>query len=199
MEAGSHRVEPDEDGHRAVRLRPRLGEEAVGNLALHHHAPRPKCRSSPERLRDDRRPDVVREVRDELGRRRLEGSWVEGERVTEVQVDIRSLSDGVPERRLERPVELDCVDVPHAISEEGREHAEARADLERDVGGLQAGEPLDDAEQVAVDQEVLAERALRRDGPHGRSSPNAAVALASIRASSSSGDSFRASAKVASV
>ena len=37
--------------------------------------------------------------------------------------------------------------------------------------GLQAGEPLDDAEQVAVDQEVLAERVLRRDGSHGRLEP----------------------------
>ena len=39
MEAGALGRELDEHRDRAVRLRPGLGEEAVGDLALHHHAP----------------------------------------------------------------------------------------------------------------------------------------------------------------
>ena len=47
------------------------------------------------------------------------------------------------------------------------------ADLEHDVAGLELGEAPDDAEDVLVDQEVLAERLLR-DDVH---SPNAAVGV----------------------
>ena len=50
------------------------------------------------------------------------------------------------------------------LGEEAREHAEARADLEHDVVGRELGEPLDHAEDVLVDQEVLAERLPRDDG-----------------------------------
>ena len=99
------------------------------------------------------------------------------------------------EVRLERAVELDRVDVRDALGEVAREGAEARADLEHDVVGLEIGEAADDAEDVLVDEEVLAEPLLRRD-PH---SPNAAVALASIRRASSAASSPRASASAASV
>ena len=78
--------------------------------------------------------------------------------------------------RLERAVELDRVDVRDALGEVAREDAEAGADLEHDVVRAEVGETADHAEDVLVDEEVLAELLLRRD-PH---SPNAAVALASI-------------------
>ena len=81
MEAGALGRELDEHRHRAVRLRPRRGEEAVGDLALHHHAPALDGRQAVEALDDDRRRDVVRQVRDELRRRRLERAEVERERV----------------------------------------------------------------------------------------------------------------------
>ena len=64
-----------------------------------------------------------------------------------------------------------------AVGEEGREHAEARPDLEHDVLGAELGEPADHAEQVLVDEEVLAELLLRGRAAHGR--PKAALALAS--------------------
>ena len=84
--------------------------------------------------------------------------------------------------RLERPVELDGVDVRDAVGEVGRQDAEPGADLQHDVLRLELGEPPDHAEDVRVGEEVLAELAFRRDA-HG--SPNAAAAFASIRASSS--------------
>ena len=47
------------------------------------------------------------------------------------------------------------------VGEERREDAEPRADLEHDVVGLEPRKPLDHAQHVAVDEEVLAERLLR--------------------------------------
>ena len=60
-------------------------------------------------------------------------------------------------------VELDGVDVRDALGEIARQHAEPGADLEHDVVGLELGEAADHAEDVLVDEEVLAELLLRRD------------------------------------
>ncbi len=105
-----------------------------------------------------------------------------------MQRDVR----GPRETRLERTVELDGVDVPDALGQVAREDAEPGTDLEHDVVGVQVGEPTDHAENVLVDQEVLAELLLRLDH-----SENAADALASICASRSRWP--RSSARAASV
>ena len=55
---------------------------------------------------------------------------------------------------------------PQRVGENARQGAEARADLEGDVVRVELGEPGDDAEDVVVDEEVLAERLL---GDAGRS------------------------------
>ena len=128
-----------------------------------------------ERLDDERRGDVVREVRDQLARDGVELGDREPERVAPDEPDVDAASQRVDERRLERAVELDGVHEADTIGEETGEDAEARADLEHDVVGGEVAEPADDSENVLVDEEVLAERLLRRDG-HG--SPNAAVAFA---------------------
>src|SRR5439155_9634096 len=91
---------------------------------------------------------------------------------------------------LEAAVELDCVHVRDACREVAREHTLPRSDLEDDVTGLQVGEPPDHAEDVLVDEEVLAELLLGED-PH---SAKAALALASICRPSSVASSPRASA-----
>ena len=59
--------------------------------------------------------------------------------------------------RLEPAVELDGVDVTAALGQEPREDTEPGPDLEGDVVVLQLGKPGDDAEDVVVDEEVLAE------------------------------------------
>src|SRR5580765_4968547 len=69
-------------------------------------------------------------------------------------------------------------------------------DLEHDVVAVELGEAADHAEDVLVDQEVLAELFLRPDA-HGR--PNASVAFASICAPRASAYSPRASARAATV
>ena len=138
MEAGAARVEPDEHGDGAVRLRPRLGEEALGDLALHHHAPGLDGAARGQRLGDERRGDVVREVGDELRRGRVEPADVDGHRVGEDDGDVRPVGERRAELVVERAIELDGVDVLHPVGEEGRQDAEARPDLEHDVGRRRA-------------------------------------------------------------
>ena len=104
---------------------------------------------------------------------------------------------GVAQRLLEPAVELDDVHVARTLGEVLGEHAEAAADLEHDVLGAELGGARDHLEQVGVDQEVLAQLAVRADPerPHAAQArlrrevahqPNSRAALASTAASSSS-------------
>ena len=88
------------------------------------------------------------------------------------------------------------MDVSGAVGEAAREDAEARPDLEHDVVSVELGQAFDHAEDVLVGEKVLAELLLRTDA-HGQR--NAAAALASIWAASSSGSSPRTSASAATV
>jgi hypothetical protein len=104
----------------------------------------------------------------------------------------------VLQRRHERAVELDDVDVPRALGEVLAQDAQAAADLEHDVLVAQLRGALDDAEDVRVDEEVLAEVALGAhaelaQAPQARLGrevpghhPNSVAALASTRRSRSS-------------
>ena len=120
----------------------------------------------------------------------LERAEVEAKRVAEVEVDVRATRQPLREVRLERAVELDGVDARDALGEVLREDAQPGTDLEHDVVLVELGEAPDHAEDVLVDEEVLAEIAVRRDGEaHG--SEKAAVAFESIWAPSSSASSPR--------
>ena len=147
-----------------------------------------EVREAVEALDDERRRDVVREVRDELRRVLRE---LELKRVAEDDVDVRR---DVAKRRLEVAVDLDRVDVADALGEIAREDSFARADLEHDVFWRELGEALDDAEDVRVGEEVLAEPLLAY-----AHSEKHAVAFASICRSRSAGSSPRACARAASV
>ncbi len=95
----------------------------------------------------------------------------------------------------ERAVDLDGVDVRHALGEVARQHAEPGPDLEDDIIRLEGCESPDDLEDVLVDEEVLAEAFLRNDAHRS----SAADALASICAPSCSALSPLASARAARV
>ncbi len=88
------------------------------------------------------------------------------------------------------------MDLPDLLRQVPRQDPQAGTDLQNDVVVLQLGEPADHAEDVLVDEEVLAELLLRANGHPSR---NAAVAFASIRAASSSGSMPRSSASTANV
>src|SRR4051812_6147580 len=190
----------NEHRDRAIGFGGRHREEAVGDLALHHHAPQPDGGQAVQALGDDGRRDVVRQVRDELGGCRVERRQVEAKRVAPMQRHVVTSTE-LAEMRLEARVDLDGVDVLAAVGEHAREDAESRADLEHDVLSVELREPRDDAEDVVVDEEVLTERLLRRDthGSVGTGRPNASVAFASICRSSAPTSSPRVSASTASV
>ena len=198
MEARPLGGELDEHRHGAVRLRARLGEEPVGDLALHHHRPELDARQPVEALDDERRRDVVREIGDELPWCRLECREVDAKRVTEVKLDVVPPREPLGEVRLEGTVELDCVHTLDTLGEVAGQDAEAGADLEHDVVLLELREAPNHAEDVLVHQEVLAEISVRRDRKlHG--SEKAAAAFAEMRSASSPASSPRAFASSATV
>ena len=135
------------------------------------------ARQPVEALDDQRRRDVVRQVRDELRRRGLERGEVEAQRVAEYEIDVLTTAKALGEMWLERAVELDGVHARDSLGEVVGQNPQAGPDLEHDVVSVELGEAADDAEDVVVDEEVLAEVAVGRDRkPHG--SENAAAAFA---------------------
>ena len=196
VKADLARGELNQHGHGSIGLRPRLGEEPVGRLPLHHHAPALERGRMLERLDHERRRDVVRKVRHELRRRRLERVRIDGERVAEDQADVLVVTERLAERLLEGAVELDGVDEADLLRQIAGEDAETGTDLEDDVDFVERGQAPDDTQDVLVDEEVLAERLLRPD-THGRR--NAAAAFACVREASSSVASPRAAASPATV
>jgi hypothetical protein len=114
-----------------------------------------------------------------------------------VQRGVRVRRERVLQRRHQRSVELDDVDVRGVLGEVLAEDAEAAADLEHDVVAAELRRALDDAEDVRVDEEVLAEIALgahaelahaaqtRLGGELPGHHPNRVAALASTTRSSS--------------
>ena len=149
-----------------------------------------------EGLDHERSRDVVREVGDELGGFGLELVDRELERVSPDQTNVRVRAERGAQLRLERAIELDRVDEPCSLGEAAREDAETRADLEHDVRRAEIAESLDHAEDVLVDEEVLAQRLLGRDG---HANPNAAAAFAWVWAATASTVASRASARTRTV
>jgi predicted AAA+ superfamily ATPase len=128
----------------------------------------------------------------------LQRAQVELERVGDMERRVGVVVQGVLERRHERAVQLDDVDVRRVLGQVFAKDAETPADLERDVAVAELGRTRDDAEDVRVDEEVLAEVAL---GAHAELTqpaqarlarevlghhPNRVAALASTMRSSSS-------------
>ena len=93
----------------------------------------------------------------------LQRREVELDGVGEVQRRVRVRVERVAQRGLERAVELDDVDVRDARGQVLGQDAEAAADLEHDVARVERGGARDHVEDVRVDQEVLAQLALRAD------------------------------------
>ena len=186
MEAGALGGELDEHRDGAVGLRARLCEEAVRDLALHHHAPVLDLVEH-EALGHDRRGDVVRQVGDELVRPRFERRDVEVKRVAPSGRRRAGCPPGATSSRRSISTAWTCatraarnrvrIPSPGPISSTTSSGAELR-------------EALDHAQDVLVHQEVLAERLARDDGHR----PKTAAAFASIWAASSSTPTPRASA-----
>ena len=157
-----------EHGHRAVRLGGGSAKKrsATSRCTITHQ--RSSASGDATALGDERRGDVVRQVRDELARRRVERGEVEPERVAEVE----------PRRCLRRcrrrcgssdAVELDGVHDGDPLGEviASARRAPGRPRARRPRASSSASRPIT-REHVLVDEEVLAERLLRR---HRRVTP----------------------------
>ena len=76
---------------------------------------------------------------------------------------VRERRERLAERLLERAVDLHHVQVRDPRGEELRQHAQPAAHLEHDVVIVELRRLADHAQDVVVDQEVLAELAIRAD------------------------------------
>ena len=121
--------------------------QPVGDLALHHHAPRPGRRAAPRSCAGSpARGDAVGKVRDHLVRRRIERRRGRGpsrrrsSSVALLPVASASCSTGSSARS----VSTTC-SWRHARREVCAEHAEAAADLQHDVVRIELGGAADHA------------------------------------------------------
>ena len=148
----------------AVRLRARRRGEPVGDLALHHHGTRATtCGSSSIVCRIAGHGDAVGQVRDHLGRR---GPSAPGRRPSRPRSAgrVRVSGERVMQHRLEPPVGLDHVQVCRRAGRgmrSGRRGPPPISSTTSSVGEL--GRAADHVEDVVVDEEVLAQLAVRAD------------------------------------
>src|SRR5207249_608589 len=152
-----------QDAGQAVRGAARAGREALADLLLDHRHPQMRTGQLLDGLEDRARRDAVGQVGDDLGRRRVECAQVQAHGVGEVQRRVGERVESVAQGGLERTVDLYDMDMRGTRSEVLGEHAEAAADLEHHVLRAELGGALDDAEDVGVDEEVLAELAVGPD------------------------------------
>ena len=96
MEADTRAGQLHEHRHGAVRPCPRLRHEAIGDLPLEHHTPAGDARKPVEALHADGRRDAVRQVGDQLGRRRVEPGEVERHGISEEEPDVRDALEALP-------------------------------------------------------------------------------------------------------
>jgi hypothetical protein len=171
MEARALGRQLDEHGDRAVALRPRHREEAVRDLPLNHHAPVLDRGQPVQAFRDQRCGDLVRQVGDELSRRRVERLEWKREGVPEDKLDVFAAHQRIAQVRLEAAVELDGVDEAHTLGQIRGEDAETGADLEHDVFGSELREAARDAEDVVVDQGAARDRGWARQAATGGRRP----------------------------
>ena len=139
--------------------------EAVGDLALDHQAPEPDAPAAPRSsARSPARPRRREGSRRPCSARGSERRQVDVHHVAEHE---RRRSSWPPARRAApargaASVSTTCT-CAHARSEVLAQDAEAAADLEHDVVVGKLGRAPDHVEDVVVDEEVLAELAVRAD------------------------------------
>ena len=150
----------------AVGDGPGPGREPLADLLLHHRDPARHAGQLLDRAQDRARGDAVGQVRDDLRRRRVERRRGRAS-IASARCSVRvrdTASSASRSAGLQRAVELDDVDVRAARGEVLADSTPRPPPISSTTSsGRQLGGALDDAEDVRVDQEVLAEVAL---GPH---------------------------------
>ena len=113
--------------------------------------------------------------------------------------DVLAAREPLAQPGLEPMVELDGVYVSHPLGQIGSENAEPGPDLEHAVVGVQLGQAPDNAEQVFIDQKVLAELLLGDETRSGHGRRKAVRVLAAVRSASSATGAATSSARATSV
>ncbi len=147
------------DGGHSVDLVARFRGQPVGDLGLHHHQRALDGREAVEHGEQDGHGHVVRQVRDERGRRRA-GQFGHQHRVGVDQREAVLLRghpglDGGGQGGGEDVVDLDGDDPVRGLQQRERQRAEPRADLDDHVVRADLGGAHDPADRVGVDDEVL--------------------------------------------
>lgn len=139
-----------------------LGEDAVGDLALHHEDDCGGPGVVRQEVEDDGGSDVVRDIPDHLERAHIGSHLVEGE-IEDIPMDHRCgriVGELICEGTSELVVEFDENETPNLSHEMVRECAATRPDLEHFIVGTRIDRADDLTLQVRIDQEVLTERAF---------------------------------------
>ena len=167
--------------HRGHPVGPRTGRrgQPLPHLALDHHHPHRHLGQVLDRAQDGDGCDPVRQVGHHprgSGRQRVE---LERDGVLHVQGHVGEPVDRVVQRGLEPAIDLDDMEMGHPRRQVLGQDSKSPSDLEHDVIGPELGRALDHSEQVGVDEEVLAEVAIR---PHVEAPQAAQAGLAWQRA-----------------
>ena len=151
-----------EHGRRAVDAPAGGGGEPLADLALHHRDPALDRRQLLDRAQQRAGGDPVGQVRDDLARRRAQRGEVERHRVGAVQRHVRGARRRVlAAAARSRVVDLDDV---HVATRAARysESTPRPPPISSTTSPARARRAADDAEDVGVDEEVLAELAIGR-------------------------------------
>jgi hypothetical protein len=171
-------------GQHAPVLPARPRREPRRDLALDHDDGARKSGAQIEEPKEDRRRHVVRQVRDDRRVRGVE-HLVERqlEHVPRDDLHVRPVGVALDEPGSEAAVDLHEPEAPRALGERVRERARAGTDLEHGRLVADGGEVDDPADDVRIDEEVLAEALagseLRRGERLTRFPPRAHHAVAS--------------------
>ena len=153
------------DREPAIGLGAGRGGEAIGDLLLEHHGQALELRGPRLPFEEQLRGDVVGQVGDDLGRSGHDARFVDLEGVGRDHAKATGEVAGeLVEGREATPVALDGDDLDRARRQQlARQAAGPGADLEHPPAVQRARRADDAADQVAIVQEVLAQRSGRAD------------------------------------
>src|SRR5574338_1094063 len=152
------------DGEAAVRIGSGLCDDPLGDFLLEHQGERPPPRRpwTFEPFQKQRRPDIVRQVRNDVGALAGEPPLVDCERVTLDDLEATGeLGLELGESRKAAAVALDADDLGSGLEQRSGQAARSRTHLIDGLAGTHPRDRGDPGEQVAVEDEILAERLAR--------------------------------------
>jgi len=174
-----------DDRHGSISRLPDAGAQAVAHLTLNCERQRIDARLSPQQVDQERRRDLIRQIRDELQASRSAG-LVLAKRVQHVRVDRvfsrqrvavnqrkpRPLVQTLDEQTVQPAVYLDRDHLRPALEQHFRQRSRPRTDFEHDVIRTDLCRRDQFSHKIQIDEEVLAEAMMRREARAGEQRPD---------------------------